>query len=564
MASKDAAKQGPPGSGPSTELEGIGATGTSGLSNCEKFRWSLSFAAVWVSAAGTAGIRNVYVITFGGPATALGVLFVVLSLMLPVFMAIAGKLLKNELLPQMFPVERFGHYSGWMMLAAVVLALAVLGMFIPPSFDDVALCAWSGITFSMAYWAQAMLVVAGLASEVEIFPYRPERIQIVMFITVSVLIGASTTIVCVLIVMANSAFGLRLLCGLIAACIALITVGFSIKPQQLAQQPRGNTASLTFFEDIRDVFKNDAARWITAATTLESSVFSINIFFVLYFYTYNLEMTSADATFWYGATLAAVIVSSAVFSAIATKVFEGHDSLDLQRTSVICTMMQAAVWPAFMAWAESPGWVVFCWTLTIALGIPSNFFQSVAKAWVVDEDVHTTEMRREGVFQAAIGCVTWLAGSALPPLLLVGLGALGFDARDCSGFDSDSDQQKACETASREDQPSVVERYIYWVQIVPAVVLLLGSAYCFHRFPINGARLEKIHENQASSFKKIPKPKDPKVMADKEQEPEPEVVHKEKEPEVEQEVTQVAMHIDGEQEPSANQDQDAADAPAVC
>lgn len=88
------------------DLEGIGPGGKSGLNKCDKFNWAMSFGAVWVAVVVTAGMRNVYTITFGGSATALGVLFVVLSFILPLSVAAAGVCLKSPLMPGMFPVEK--------------------------------------------------------------------------------------------------------------------------------------------------------------------------------------------------------------------------------------------------------------------------------------------------------------------------------------------------------------------------------------------------------------------------------------------------------------------------
>ena len=86
-------------------------------------------------------------------------------------------------------------------------------------------------------------------------------------------------------------------------------------------------------------------------------------------------------------------------------------------------------------------------------------------------------------------------------LLFVSL--LGFDADDCSGFDSGSDQQHTCERQSDDSQPDVVERYIYWAQIVPSTICWVLAAYAYHRFPIHGERLQQLETLQAKAFKKV-------------------------------------------------------------
>ena len=100
-------------------------------------------------------------------------------------------------------------------------------------------------------------------------------------------------------------------------------------------------------------------------------------------------------------------------------------------------------------------------------------------------------------------CVQWTCINSLPVIMLLIVSLLGFDADDCSDFDSGSSQQHTCERQSDESQPAVVERYIYWAQIIPCTICWLFAAYSYHRFPIHGERLQQLEALQASSFKKV-------------------------------------------------------------
>ena len=62
------------------------------------------------------------------------------------------------------------------------------------------------------------------------------------------------------------------------------------------------------------------------------SAFAINIFWLLYFLFYNLNMYSDEATFWFGAVLAGSIITTAVIAPFASHVFTKEDScVDLQQ-----------------------------------------------------------------------------------------------------------------------------------------------------------------------------------------------------------------------------------------
>ena len=128
--------------------------GLSGLSKCSKFRFSLAAVVMWVSVVVTSGMRNVYVVIFGGPATALSIVFIVMGLLLGPFMALASYLFKQEFGTSIFPVHIWGRYGGLMGLVTLFLAPVMLGIFIPPVFDDLGICLWVTAMYTIATFAQ--------------------------------------------------------------------------------------------------------------------------------------------------------------------------------------------------------------------------------------------------------------------------------------------------------------------------------------------------------------------------------------------------------------------------
>ena len=71
----------------------------------------------------------------------------------------------------------------------------------------------------------------------------------------------------------------------------------ALEPYSQAQQPRSGLTS-TFLEDVKAAFSIDAFRWITLAMLLYGSAFAINIYWLLYYLMYNLNMYSDEATTW--------------------------------------------------------------------------------------------------------------------------------------------------------------------------------------------------------------------------------------------------------------------------
>jgi len=486
-------------------LSSIGADGSSGLDNCMKFRFGLASIVMWTSVVVTSGMRSVYVVVFGGPATELGVVFTVISVAYPFFVGLAAYLYKNEVVTWAFPVETWGRYAGLMSLATVLLAGAVMGIFLPVTRDDLGMCLWVGLMFSFATFAQAVINLGMHAAEVEVFPFQKERLEITMWVIISVVIGCVVSVSCTLLVTASPSLTVRITCGIICSVMAMTAMALCCAPYTRARQPRGVITS--FWEDNKAAWRIDAFRWIVIAISLDGSAFAINIFWLLYFLFYNLNMYSDEATFWFGAVLAGSIITTAVIAPFASHVFTKEDScVDLQQCAAVTTLVKPVLWLSVMTWANSGGVIIIAYMLIAAVGVPSTFYQSVAKAWIIDEDAHSTGVRRESSLQGAMGAVQWLCINSLPVILLIIFGVLGFSAADCTAFDSGTDQQKACEKASDESQPEIVEEFIYWVQIVPCTIFWTGAAYCYSKFPIRGERLKKLTDNQALAFKKIDGP----------------------------------------------------------
>ena len=109
---------------------------------------------MWVSVVVTSGMRNVYVVIFGGPSTALSIVFIIMGLLLGPFMAFASYLFKQECATSIFPVRIWGRYGGLMGVVTLFLAPAILGIFIPPVFDDLGICVWVAAMYTIATFAQ--------------------------------------------------------------------------------------------------------------------------------------------------------------------------------------------------------------------------------------------------------------------------------------------------------------------------------------------------------------------------------------------------------------------------
>merc|ERR1712153_117676 len=153
-------------------------------------------------------------------------------------------------------------------------------------------------------------------------------------------------------------------------------------------------------------------------------------------------MYSDEATTWYGAVLGATLLTNAILSPIFEHFMNRPEPLcDLKLLTVITTGLKPVFWVAIMSWCEEGIGIVFAYVALTVMSVSSTFYSSIARGWVIDEDTHRTSIRRESVFQGSLMCVQWTCINSLPVIMLLFVSLLGFDADDCSGFDSGSDQQ---------------------------------------------------------------------------------------------------------------------------
>ena len=306
-----------------------------------------------------------------------------------------------------------------------------------------------------------------------------------------------------LAVMGDASAGTRLICAIICSTTAIVFTVLFLPPYSRARQPRSDKDP-GFIAGMKAAFAHDGLRWITAAMAFDSSAVTLNVTYLVYFLTYNLKQHSEDTGSWMGTYIGVQIITQTIFTGVGQCILGREEPLiDPQKAAAFSPILKIVLWVGIISWVDSPGPLIASFVGFGIVSVPGIFFQSVAKSWVCDEDSHVTGIRRESILQGAMGAVVWLCNNGIPALFLIGLGIAGLDPTDCTGHDSGSAAQKACEDASREAQPDAVEDFLYWALIIPCSIFYVLASVCYSRFPINGQRLQTLQEKQAEVFKRI-------------------------------------------------------------
>ena len=109
----------------------------------------------------------------------------------------------------------------------------------------------------------------------------------------------------------------------------------------------------------------------------------------------------------YGAVLGASLLTNVILSPIFEHFMNRPEPLcDLKLLTVVTTSLKPVFWVGIMSWCEQGIGIVFAYVALTLMSLPSAFYTSIARGWVIDEDTHRTSIRRESVFQvsAALAC----------------------------------------------------------------------------------------------------------------------------------------------------------------
>ncbi|CAJ1371731.1 unnamed protein product [Effrenium voratum] len=503
--------------------------GHSGHSYLRKFRFALSLFSLFHILAIIGSAKDVYLEKFGADATAIGLLFSVLSFWSPFTEFLVGHLQDRGMLSRFFPIERWGKRAPWLLTHCIIAACAASVVFMPPSRSVGAQRRLQVATLMLAYWGAASCVIAFESARQEIYPYKEERIVVEGLCKYTCMMGGGCGAIPVLVLLADASMLNRLafvfyilLFGLVSLEAVPIFREAKVEPKAAEAEEPGDVGSV--LDILREVMPgrgkepNMAFRHLMAVKFWHGA-YGASIGSTLFYYvTYNLRLGGWERmqVIVGGGLIAGVtevslnLIYMRMFSAgDGRQDMSGKTDRHLLRFVVFCRLCNAVATFFIIGWADASILMVFLWAFTTRLGLASfSFWRVSAQCWLVDEDCifgAVPGRRRQGVIFGALAMTQNFAGAIFSSMTFLGLGLAGLETVNCEAqckhlsntlVDSSGVVKECIETCFLgviEQQPDSLRWYVRAVIGMWAPLCELLIAFHAWKFPIKGARLRRLY-----------------------------------------------------------------------
>ena len=443
----------------------------------------------WCAIIAVGGCREIYALKYHVDVGIVGMLHVLHGLLEILFSLAIGYMQDKEMVVfACFSKGRWGRRAPWLVCHCPLMVVAMYCSWAPPSLDKNFLAGWYFVVVALGMWSWEQVLIATQAGTVECYPYKEERVVVEACNVAFTAAGVSIAVVLIAVAyqfeLAEHA-EIRTALGLACGGIGLLSLPSAYALRD-ARQLSNASAVPAFLRSIGEVMHDSAFRWLAAENVVSGIAGGTLTSFFLYYFTFVCRLKDSEISKF---VVVIPVLGLAMQSLCA--IFWGKFYASKGRTprgwTVAGRVVDAIASFAIISSSTSIEGFLLWFCVNRVAQSPRSFWSISARGWVIDEDSHRVEgRRRESLFTgvaSAIGKVATLLGSAL----IAGQALAGIDTTRDRTF----------------EQPASGVLYIRCMYMVVLPVLYLLQAYCIWNFPIKGARLERLEEQQAKSFRAV-------------------------------------------------------------
>jgi len=457
----------------------------------------------------------------------------------------------KQRLSKYFPTEAFGRRAPWFVTHLPVIMLTIVLINFPPQSSSKNATwityLWFGAVMLLAKWSSSVVGIAVNAAIDEIFPAQMERVQIwglnvfAIWTAIIIAIVASNSIIgdadnsperccdaqfeenlgnnCEMILnetlnttlyIYDDTFSLESSTAFLMTAVMILFsfVGIcGLSTMRLAKQPANKEeVGASTWQNIAYFARWPAFQLLFVHAAAEAMGNTMLTTFAAFYITYVLAFPRDE----FAAALITVTIMGMIVQFLSAGLgswFFGTASENSKAGSrsvapygVAGCLISAVLSTLLLILADSGyeddgrtkkkgNFVLICLTFVVArfFQTPSQIFNSVARGWIVDIDVHRSKSsaRREALIQSATTCAVNTAGILVTPLL-ASVSIAGLDTTLCWG----------------EPQSKGSVAYLKWMIIIINPILLIIRAYCIYMFPVDAARAAEIESVQRDIYVK--------------------------------------------------------------
>lgn len=489
----------------------------SGHSKWRKARFAGTLSSIYVGQAVASPAKDFYLEKLGADPVTTGILFIVVSFIVPLGEMLSGRLQNKEALARCFPVAKWGRKAPWLTTHVLVMAAACGIMYIPPTSSKLLLGAWFLVVSVVINFGVSTMTIAFESCRQEIYPYMEERAQVEGLCKIACAVGVGYSALPLLVVLAFADFYLRLGASVLFV-IGALAFGFQSFNVWLEAKSPTIQESDSFFQDFVMSWRNAAFRQVALVRVWEGVSQGLQNTNVYYYTTYIMQLGGIERSAWVvviGITnMAADIVIGLLMTRFINKranVFKLQTIALVMRAfdMVVCVVVLgfpivvvgagphpiggSALWVerlAFLAW-------IFFSRLCQS---PFSFWRVGAQCWVIDEDIQNGDgARREAAFIGVASATSNFARAFAASVAFFCYTIAGLAPRDCAAeclSNNTLQCQNDCFNLSIISQPQAFRWYTRMLSIVGLTVCDLMM--CIHTglFPIKGIRLARLYQKQ--------------------------------------------------------------------
>eukprot|EP00935_MAST-01C_sp_MAST-1C-sp1_P000266 g266.t1 len=429
----------------------------SGYNWGEKTQYACGVFGAYVISFAIGGLRDVYVLMLGANVSTMAALNAIIVTWNVINELIISYMQDAELLNKCMDKKLWGRRAPWMAthiplgFAAVVLAYCANVMKLD---GNDGLYVLYFITTFTSVWTASAQFVSFSAAQIEMFPYKEERMEVEGIAVVFALAGVMVGVLGLSAAYLDYEGGMMLPIGCVCGFLSLSSL-ISLGPLRKAKAPADASKLGGFFAEYCSVFKNKAFLCYCSAQFFDGCYGAALSTFFVYYLTLQVEGGSSTRSSGLALSVFILLMGQVVMAPVWACTFNKKDinnTINIRTMTILTRLTGVFIPPLFIYSGDfcttMGGWSLFLIVERLFYSCRA-FWSTAARDWVVDEDiqesfragnkdvVHTK--RREALY-VGVGRLVQNAGTALASaFLFLAFSETGADFPSCQVFNTAPD-----------------------------------------------------------------------------------------------------------------------------
>ncbi|CAJ1342323.1 unnamed protein product, partial [Effrenium voratum] len=452
------------------------ATLSSGQTWCQKGCFAMSLVSPLACGSVLFLVKDIYVLELAADVHVMAAVGSVVAVWGPASYLLAGYCLEKGLLGRWFPWATWGRRAPWFLTHCAACAVTTAALYLPPSWDPIALCVWYLVWGCLSAWFLAVQFTCFESSRAEIYPTKEERSETETLCKMSSGLGNALGLVPQLVVAANVtrlSLSLAGLAFLATGLVSLISIPV-LRQAKRAFDPRA--ISGCFAWEYLEVLRQPAFLLLCMYRFFDGAINTLLVNGALYYFTFVSGFSAGERSWYISLTGAAQGATTFLLLPVWTIFFRKRRKVNISKVCAVALGV-GLLGPLLLALLQDlvpQPWGFLVYFVFVGGSLTGQtYWRSIALCWIVDEDCQAKAgRRREAIFVGCISLVSSVGRAAASGGLLFALSFAGLEVRNCAAECAGAGQscRGECEEKNFEQQDPAVAACIqlFYYAVIPS------------------------------------------------------------------------------------------------